>query len=497
MTDNLLNVLVLPYDLELNTFLDQLGIQRLDLTPIGLSGSLITEETCQQAGVDFAFFQAFATLTHTEDGLRNNGALQLFGETPHELPSERQNGQEYGHLLLDKDEAIALKFALRILDKDDASSEIENGSLQHAELVRARINDLAGDSCWLTPEAMRLGIFGEVNGELAQMVGVYLFEGLPILRETTTAQEFACTYLPSMVTQERGLSFRPDRMPPNIQKAAKSTVIIEVEGGRGSGVVALQSKYILTAYHVVDGATEVDGKKKVLKVKISRGDETIESTAEVLEIPGTTTDKKPDLVVLYMPDLPETFEPLTFGTVDQEEEKAPEKEDLDQKRTESLKFLVEHTDLIQQLDQGQLQTLATYLQNLTKPLKYKSEVVYLIGVPHQREPVELLATIGNIDGVATQLDPSGRMHVTAIGLPGNSGGPAVNENGEIIGIVVELVPGEPFPGFSWLDPRTGLERVALEKREIVGSRIYYLGAEWGEKIKEVIAKHQRELPPAR
>lgn len=286
---------------------------------------------------------------------------------------------------------------------------------------------------------------------------------------------------------------------PSIQQAACSTVILETTGGEGTGVAVLSPHYILTALHVIKDQIKEDAGKKTVQVKVTTKEQAvINVSAEVIEILGTSQDPQPDLAVLYIPELPESVLPLQFAPlIESEPETSPAVwTKWNQHRNTLIDLIVDNPTIMMNLGSD----VVTRLNETLPPHGRKyihEETVYLIGVPYQRSPIDLLVNVGRIDRTQTLLDPSGLVHTTAIALPGNSGGPAIDENGNLIGIVVRLVPKNNFLNLPFnqtefeFDFKKGTYKT---KEEIIGSLIYHV-AEWGSAIQKAVEEHQSSLLP--
>jgi S1-C subfamily serine protease len=413
----------------------------------------------KKAGLPFEFFQAFARLTKLRDSPSNPTAARLLSKRRKRLDVEgikdihvttpsggnRVNqaiaAQEMLDKALDKDEAKALKKALILLgsDTEQSANKQQTGSIQKLRMAKRRIKDLGKNPCWLTKESMRVALFGSVNGELQHHISWIMSRGFLIGRETNKAHEFECKYLPSMTPLTKGLYFLPKTMPPNIQRASASTVILKNGDHIGSAVAALHPKYLLTAQHVVSEVTKKGG-KKTIPLKITVGDSEISTTAEVIDVPGKGREANPDLAVLYVPNLPDTLKPLRFST----------------------KFRVKKD-------------------------------IFIIGALHQKPPYDLLVTPGKIDTSTTKDNESHLVRITAPALPGNSGGPAVDRDGNIIGIVVKM-KHDHDSFFTGSPPYGDLEfqeqMYIVKKGTLIGSKMHSI-ADWGSNIRTAIEGHKR------
>lgn len=444
--------ILLPANTKFPEVLSNLGIRTIQVS----GQNVLTERECDKAGVPFEFFKAFAKLTSRRTLGKGSTATHLLDPVQKQLPMEMDpmemdssdffiksllglnetiitpEDQSHYDRLLDWGEAVALLSALYLLATPNSN---EKGL--DLQLAKARIMKLSENPCWLTPTALRLGVLGTLNHANDHFMGAK--RGILLTqRETTAAEKFQCPYIPEMTDLEVGLFFKPQQMPPAITAAARSVVMVEIDNGRGSGVVIEGSSYILTARHVL-GTINRSGEKKT--VTISGDGFKLRSAAEVVTIDVTHGDALPDLALLYVPDMPKKVKPV-------------------------------HEDS-------------------SKGIGRKRSEVFLIGAPHQFEPIEQLVSVGQIDPVATQGDTQGLVHSTAIALPGVSGGAAVNKDGEFLGIVVEMTTDDMHPKeiVHHGDSRQ-LLLTANVKYQIKGSRFYPIDT-WGASIRNTIRAHQK------
>lgn len=511
---------IIPKDPELYRLFDQLGIERIEVTRelLDFDGSMVKEEAIIKAGLSPEFFRAFTSLTKVNEDPKNSTAARLLAPTTRKLGiesrshsiSEMRASQAYVSILkhlisnksltkshesdleketqmqkvmdaiIDGDEATALKVALSLLGTDKDKT-----------LARERINDLGANSCWLSPESMRVALFGFVNGDLQHKVGWVVFMGLHVGRETTEAIEFGCDYLPSMAELTNGLSFRPESMPANIQNVATSTVILKNGGGVGTGFIALYPKYVVTAYHVVRGAVERDG-KKFIPLKITVGEEEILAEAEVVSVSGIGSHAKPDLAVLYVPDLPDGIKPLAFS--DDSKIEDTEATGVNEGQQKKNKIILKIIDLLRENpeqfkmkpspdEKRRLRRLLSQLEQEAENIIHYSKKVFVIGAPSQKPPYDLLVTEGKIDTLKVGVKQPNLVAITAPALPGNSGGPAVNEEGNVVGVVVQLQ-------FEKEDSSRRRFGKVIKKGELTGGKMYAIST-WGPSIREAIEKHRK------
>lgn len=516
VSDTARTSIILSQDPEIKTLLADLGI---NIT----KSSLLTEDMCKEAGLPFEFFKRFASLTtvgshgsalkHFEkksqpsrevkqqtDG--QDAELQNFAAVLKQQTDGQDAGlQSFADVLLDGAETALLKLSLAMLDSDGeiakAGNGLGHGHLKQPASVKEKLSELGNAPCWLTTEAMKKYLFGRINGETNYQLGAESFMGIPIpfSRTTSLANEFECPYLPTMAEHSKGLFFKPENMPPKIEATANSTVILEIGNGRGSGVVALHPNYILTARHVIGKPEVKDGKKTVpLKVKYGDG-KVLETRAEVIDILGEPFDNAPDLSVLYVPDLPRELIPLQF-TKNHGRPIKPRT----LSKTERQLFLNNQpvngerlSDTWKTASDGLFEIILGLADvNATGARRYDSQRVFLIGAPTQRTPVEKLVSTGAImsnNTIAYSLMDSRRLvHTNAIALPGNSGGPAINSDGKIEGIVVEMeLPLEySSPG----QKKKVLKHGNFPIMDITASVIYHMDI-WGEKIRSTIEAHRK------
>lgn len=306
-------------DQDLTSLLEQLGVF--------LDGRELTKESVEKADLSFDFFQSFASLTQLTTSkrgpLKQNGALQLLYEAAPEAPVtskrlEKKQKREDGRL--DKDEITALKAALQILDQKEIDEfQLSSKSLSHPDLVKRRLSEITNDfnsSCWLAPEAMRLGLFGHLNGELTYTV-LHEPEYSHMGWQMPEPKVLDCNYLPAMGELNTGLYFPFKQMPHQFREQTRRSMI-HFQASAGSGImprgtgVMVDYPYILTAKHVVESAygvsqgTDSEGRPSVGIYLFATGGEPIAFRAEVLEIPweDSTFEEgfEPDLALLYIPN---------------------------------------------------------------------------------------------------------------------------------------------------------------------------------------------------
>ncbi|MFO1519782.1 MAG: hypothetical protein U1F57_09005, partial [bacterium] len=210
-----------------------------------VSQPVITRQACEAAHVSFEFFQAFAKLTRPK---ATDAPYQPTGNARYFESRDRQ---------LDRIEVMHLVQTLWQLDSKDGRAKSSSFDLQNLDLVKSRINLLGANSCWLTSDALWMGLFQSLNGNLSPRMTWYPSadgKGDPF-RLATPPKYFRCSYLPELEPLVHGLSYDVQNTPPEIRKAASSTLRLTLEGrSGGSGVVVLYPGYLLTARHVLTAA---------------------------------------------------------------------------------------------------------------------------------------------------------------------------------------------------------------------------------------------------
>lgn len=454
------NYIILPDNRELKALLSSLSLPVED--------GFLSEDDCDSAGLSFEFFQAFARLARgdrfsaeqilrvrdkklpsedsvpkfTKSGIEMTPRYETnpLVNTPQEnISSNNVSIDTEGDMMIDGEEAKVLVAALYTLGGSERSG-IEGrdegvldrlfSPVNRSSDVREKINELGANQCWLTPSGLRLGLFGKVNLESAQYVGMSLFG-----RESTSATVFECPDIASMHEYEQGLFFRPENVSPSIQQASEAIVRIsdgykDVKLGGGAGVAVLKHGYILTAGHVV-GATSWNCNGSITIEH--KGKEYVVNCKGVIPLGGVGSDT--DLVLLYVPDMPKDIKPLSFSEA------------------------------------------------------HRGDIVYAIGFPHQDVAKgDMLVASGTVEdpekmGVEKRCwdDRTSTMTSTIVALPGNSGGAVINEEGELVGIAKSLIPDTP-DGCWPVDE--------FQKMKINGSRFVPM-AELGPLIEEAISNHEK------
>jgi Trypsin-like serine proteases, typically periplasmic, contain C-terminal PDZ domain len=402
--------------------LSQLGIAVEQTSP--LANPVITRKGCEQAGVSFEFFQSFAKLSQPSDSYkaRMNWGARYF-ET-----RDRQ---------LDRIETMTLIHSLRVLDTKNGfvarETDPQKTSIKNLEALKSRINLLGANPCWLGDEALKTGLLASLHGNLQHemhwMTGI---DGKSKLRVASMPFEFGCKYLAPMEPLVHALSYGPAQLPSVLQKAAESTVRLEVPGQpTGSGVV-VHPGYILTARHVIGDTPD---NKVTVTMDTHRGGQILrtEVVAEVIKLPAIN-GAQPDLALLYLGKVGTTPAPL------------------------------------------QIAEAVTPGQDL-----------YLLGYPGQESETPLMQA-GILD---VREDPkSFYVRSTAIGLPGDSGGPVVDVSGKIVGITKAAgMDGEDSQG-NYSRKVEWVKGSKVETAKITGSYMYRMDL-FAPMLRAVIAEDQK------
>ena len=190
---------------------------------------------------------------------------------------------------------------------------------------------------------------------------------------STSFEELASRVSPAVVQIfASGLAIR--------RGAASAQGVVARQSASGSGVIVAESGYIVTNAHVVAGASQV---RVSLPERVpASGESILEGRSALIPAELVGVDSESDLAILKIeggPSLPY----VPFGDSDR-------------------------------LEQG--------------------ELVFAFGSPHG---LQNSVSIGVVSAVARQLEPEGSMiyiQTDAAVNPGNSGGPLVNTDGELIGI---------------------------------------------------------------
>lgn len=119
------------------------------------------------------------------------------------------------------------------------------------------------------------------------------------------------------------------------------------------------------------------------------------------------------------------------------------------------------------------------MRNISDPL------VFLIGSPFRGGIFQIRVTHGKIDESKTNKNLHGFVHTDAPGLPGGSGGPGVDREGKVVGVVSYLEHDE-------VPTRGSHPYGQIYRAEITGSILYPMVL-WGGRIEEALRKHQARL----
>lgn len=231
---------------ELVTILSDYGINASD--------GKITQRKTEKAHLDFAFFQSFAESVNKDS-------------------------------FIDAEEATYLNSALKLLLE---------GKSTNIKKAKRRINLIAKDACWMSPDGIQTGILGSVSWKLRYYAGPNVF-----LPGVTRAVEFGCPYIEEMEPLTRGLFFLPQNMPSHIRMAANSVVQLECTDGSASGVL-IAPHYLLTASHVVNWVDE----PTKLTMNVIHGNNSYPQEVGVIPLKGKGKYDAPDLALIYAPQLP-------------------------------------------------------------------------------------------------------------------------------------------------------------------------------------------------
>lgn len=407
--------------------LDKLGVAVETPSSSAYANPVITRKACEQAGVSFEYFQSFAKLIQPSDAYQTR---MNWGARYFET-RDRQ---------LDRIETMRLVNTLWTLDTKNGSLQsytidFKNISFQNTDQVKSRVNLLGANPCWLGAESLHMGLLASLGDNFVhEMTWMTSVDGKSTFRTATQPFEFACKYLPELEPFAHALSYDPKQMPSEIQRAANSTVSLAVEGQmQGSGAVVLYPGYILTARHVI-GDTPNNKVTVTVEIAQGKGISTKTVVADVMDLPASD-GQRPDLVLLYVGRDISTPAPLQFSEAVQ-----------------------------------------------------PGQDIFLLGIPGQQSPDNTLVQTGIVD--VREDEHASYSRTTAIGLPGDSGGPVVDSAGNIAGITkAAAMDGEDAEG-NYSKKTRWSQGSKIETAEITGSYMYRMDF-FGPTIRSVIEEDRK------
>ncbi|MBI2081947.1 MAG: trypsin-like peptidase domain-containing protein [Deltaproteobacteria bacterium] len=482
---------------------------------------VLYREASERIGVPFEFFQRFArlaspssnplfrkdsarTLLERKKTLDRGSSVSTTGNPAADALRkflDRAFEQSLEPLLsedteINSDEALVLRAVLEALDHwspdRDPLPTTPSPTLLYPDRTKAVISEVMTNNCWLSEEALRVGFLGAINGWRNHHLHDEITEEGRV-QSSTMAVESPCDYLPSLHYVMKGLFYRLDQVPDTVQRAAQSAVMIQTERGWGSGVV-VDRNYILTNRHELSRLFASHDPQRfpfprtqvTIRFRNQGRDQELRGSFEVISFPPFSDEiesrlflnlKSADLVLLYVPSLPETVPPISFAANFLGEEHGISTLDTVESNTPvKIRLMNEHL-----IGTGYVIPFSTTFR------VYRPGPLFVIGYPAQEEGSDLLASTGRVYGNRFMTNAEGLLRTTAVALPGNSGGPVVDLNGNLVGI---LTAADSYRKYEASEPT----QQGILDAPIAGSKIYAIDL-IGGAVRWLIKAHRTKKWP--